>query len=192
MKKRISLTLLVVVVSLLLLAIPALAGGAATVVLDELPRTVHAEEELQLGFAVWQHGIHLVDAFSGVGEVKPVLIAKHQTSGETFQAEGYKAEGAEVGHFVVDVTFPSAGVWAWRIEPRPFMLMNEFAPLTVEPALATVEPASTATPMNTLVRLRPVLRWGGIGLALLGIVLAILRRPRLTTRRTLVNPGRLS
>jgi len=56
------------------------------------------------------------------------------------------------------------------------MIMNEFAPLTVEPALASVDPASTATPMNTLVSLRPVLRWGGMGLVLLGIVLAILRR----------------
>ena len=72
------------------------------------------------------------------------------------------------------------------------MIMNEFAPLTVEPALATVDPASTATPANTLANLRPVLRWGGMGLALLGIVLAILRRPTLTTRRALANPGRLS
>ncbi len=80
----------------MLFAIPALAGGAATVVLDKLPRTVHAGEEFQLGFTVWQHGIHLVDTFGGVGDVKPVLIATHQTSGETFQAEVYKAEGAEV------------------------------------------------------------------------------------------------
>jgi len=160
----------------MLFAIPTLAGGAATVVLDKLPRTVHAMEELQLCFTVWQHGIHLGNAFGGVGDVKPVLIATHQTSGETFQAEAYKAEGAEVGHFVVDVTFPTDGVWAWRIEPRPFMIMNEFAPLTVEPALASVDPASTATPMNTLVSLRPVLRWSGMVLVLLGIGLAILRR----------------
>lgn len=192
MKKRISLTTLGVAVSLLLFAIPALAGGAATVVLDELPRTVHAGEEFQLGFTVWQHGERLVDTLGDIEAVKPVLFATHQVSGETFQAAAYKAEGAAVGHFVVDVTFPSAGEWAWRIEPQPFMIMNEFAPLTVEPTLTSTDMASPAIPVNSVASLRPLLRWGGFALVLLGIVWAVLRRPTWTTRRALANPGRLS
>lgn len=86
--------------------------------LDELPKTVHAGEEFQLGFTVWQHGERLVDTF-GVGDVKPVLIATHEVSGETFQAKAYKAEGAAVGHFVVDVTFPSVGCGLGTLSRSP-------------------------------------------------------------------------
>ncbi|MDQ3248096.1 MAG: hypothetical protein M3Q45_02695, partial [Chloroflexota bacterium] len=169
MHKKISASTLFVVISLLIFTLPALAGGAATVVLDELPRVVRTGEKLKLSFTVWQHGIRLVDNFYEEVDVKPTLFASHQTSGETIQVESRKEVGAAVGHFEVDVTFPRAGVWNWRIEPQPFVLMNEFMPLTVEPALVAVVPVAKNILTQNIARLRPLL--DGLGVGLLGSTL---------------------
>jgi hypothetical protein len=127
MKRLIGLLVLVVA---LLAAVPAvLAGGWATVVLDELPGEIHAGESQSIGFMVLQHGktpVHNLGADEW--PVEPFLEATHAATGETVRVEAVPTE--EVGHFVAEITFPSEGEWAWSITPMPFNTSTqEFEPL---------------------------------------------------------------
>lgn len=156
--------LLILTMTLLLLVgiVPAaLAGGWAAVILDELPGEVHSGETQTIGFRVLQHGETPVHNLGGDEfPVEPLLVATEQTSGERIQAEAQPTK--EIGHFVVRVTFPSEGTWAWSIEPRPFPAATEFEPLTVLPAMNAAaaavktdsEPAAaahdTAAPQTSL------------------------------------------
>lgn len=181
MFKKVSTLTTLVMLALLALAFPAMAGGAATVTLDELPTEVHAGEPLHLTFTIWQHGQRLVDEFEGVGPVIPYLEATHQETGETLRVDAYKTEGAEVGHFALDVTFPTAGAWAWQIYPEPFALINEFEPLTIQPKLA-VAPVATSTAPSNADSLQTLLRWGAVG-TLFAVVVALVFARRQTVRR---------
>ncbi len=165
--------------ALVLLVGSTWAGGAAAIVLDELPTEVRAGEPLHLTFTVWQHGRHRVDEFDGV-DLQPLLVATHQETGERVQAQGYKAENTEVGHFSVDVTFPTAGTWEWKILPEPFALLNEFVPLTVleaAPAATSSAPTAGATGLAAA-EPRLLLRLGGAMLLGLALVVAVTQRRR--------------
>src|SRR3990170_3497594 len=105
------LFILAVLLALLFVVPSALAGGWAVVTLDELPAEVRQGESLRLGFMVRQHGQ------TATNQVKPYLEAHNTGTGEVFRVEG-RQEGT-VGHFVVEVTFPSAGSWEWVIVPAP-------------------------------------------------------------------------
>jgi hypothetical protein len=162
-----------VVVAMLALAAPALAGGWAVVTLDSLPRDVRAGQSYQIGFVVRQHGKTPTNSDLNGKPLKPVLTARKPAatsrggSGmlmvagpasvaskgeETIRVEA-RQEGA-VGHYVADVTFPSDGVWEWQIEVPTYYVQNApngnegssafFAPLTVQPAAAALAPAATA------------------------------------------------
>lgn len=180
MSSKLTLSTILALLALLLLAIPTLAGGAATVTLDELPTEIRAGQTLHLTFTIRQHGQHLVDTFDGVGPVAPYLEAHNAETRETLRIEAYKPAGAAVGHYALDVTFPSAGTWEWRIEPAPFALLNEFEPLTVQEALPAAT-STTATAPATLA-LPTVLRWGGVLLIALAIVLAFARQRQVAPR----------
>lgn len=106
----------------------ALAGGWATVALDELPRTPRAGEALALGFTVRQHGFREIDL--DVDDAPVFLFAADQATGETLRFDAVK--DGNTGHFLVDVTFPAAGVWAWGVQPGWFPKV-ELEPLTVLP-----------------------------------------------------------
>ncbi len=101
-----------VVVPLLTMAVPAAAGGWATVRLDQPPGEVVVEVPWTVGFTVLQHDVRPTN------DVEPRLDARHQETGESVRATG-RQEGAE-GHFVASVTFPLAGAWKWSIMPEPF------------------------------------------------------------------------
>lgn len=162
-----------VVVAMLALAAPALAGGWAVVTLDSLPRDVRAGQSYQIGFVVRQHGKTPTNSDLNGKPLKPVLTARKPAatsrggSGmlmiagpasvvskgeETIRVEA-RQEGA-VGHYVADVTFPSDGVWEWQIEVPTYYVQNApngnegssafFAPLTVQPAVVALAPAATA------------------------------------------------
>ena len=160
--------------ALVLLALPAQAGGWASVTLDSLPGEARAGQTMRLGFMVRQHGV------TPVSFVQPVLTARHRDSGESIRAPAQQ-EGA-VGHFVVDVTFPAAGAWAWEIIPAPFE-GTKFEPLTVLPALSAADESSVeqraraATSEDRFVS-GAALRWMGIALVLaaVGVVVVIRRR----------------
>jgi hypothetical protein len=162
-----------VVVAMLALAAPALAGGWAVVTLDSLPRDVRAGQSYQIGFVVRQHGKTPTNSDLNGKPLKPVLTARKPAatsrggSGmlmiagpasvvskgeETIRVEA-RQEGA-VGHYVADVTFPSDGVWEWQIEVPTYYVQNApngnegssafFAPLTVQPAAAGASAATAA------------------------------------------------
>jgi plastocyanin len=113
---------MMVVSALLALAAPALAGGWASVRLDDEPADVLVGKPWMFGFMVLQHDV------SPNSDVTPVLRAQHQATGEAVTATSIQ-EGA-VGHFVVEVTFPFAGNWKWSIQPEPFA-ETSFETLTV-------------------------------------------------------------
>jgi hypothetical protein len=165
------------VLLVLLLAVPAFAGGAATIVLDELPPEIQAGQTYHLGFMVMQHGQRPVHYWEGVGPVEPRLIASNKETGEKFEVMA-QIDKAKVGHFFVDVTFPSAGAWEWEIRPEPFELMNQLPPLTVLPAGAASVPvqAQPATaPATAPATIRNVAGIAGVAL-LLAAGLMLLRR----------------
>lgn len=214
MRQRSILAITLVMAALLLLAAPASAGGWAVITLDSLPREVRTGQTLRLGFSIRQHGRQLVNTDWEGHALKPVLTARKQAgitsaadgttilaaahssasragSDETFQAEA-RQEGP-TGHFVVDVTFPSAGTWAWEIAAPPFMIQGGrqgdaavFAPLTVAPAMAAPGTALEETPTTVFGINSAALRWGGAGLLIVaaGVALAA-QRGALARRRAL-------
>jgi hypothetical protein len=180
MFRRSIFALAVVVVAMLALAAPAFGGGWAVVTLDELPTEVRAGEQLHLGFMVRQHGQ------TPTNDVTPYLSATKE--GATGDVRVTAKQEGVTGHFVVDVTFPSDGVWRWQIVPAPFE-GTKFAPLTVLPAAAQAakpapavveQPAAQPAPAapDTILGLSPAgLRWGGVALLIIaaGVALAAQR-----------------
>jgi mono/diheme cytochrome c family protein len=143
---------LTLVFSLTLFVVPvALAGGWATVTLDSLPVEPRAGETLRLGFTIRQHGVTPTNRLGSL-PLTPYLTARNQDTGERLRADAHQ-DGA-VGHFVVEVTFPSAGTWSWKITPAPFGdVQGEFQPLLVlapAPARAADGPPSVAWPLGVL------------------------------------------
>ena len=116
----IGLTLLFV----LLGGAPVIAGGWAGIALDAPPEPPVAGEVLRIGFTVLQHGHNPVNEIHGQ-KVTPHLSATNRETAETVRVEA-RQQGA-VGHFVVDVTLPSAGTWEWQITPDPFPLVTDAA-----------------------------------------------------------------
>ena len=130
MRRRSILSFGVIVATMLVLAAPALAGGWAIVILDSVPTSVRAGETLHLGFVIRQHGERPVDTDWEGHPLKPYLTIRQKDSGQSIRPAGgvvmvavplsAQAKGNEsirfaarkdgpVGHFVVDVKFPSAG-----------------------------------------------------------------------------------
>lgn len=129
-------------IALLLVLVPAvLAGGWAVITLDDMPGEIRAGEPWTAGFTVLQHGqtpVH--DLGADGGPIVPTLMATNPATGERVEAVATPTE--EVGHFVVEVTFPSEGAWEWTIYPAPLMGETVFEPLNVLPAAAVVAPAA--------------------------------------------------
>lgn len=162
---------LIGLVTFALMATPALAGGWALVTLDSLPSEARAGEELHLGFMVLQHGVTPVDDF-----VSPYLLASNPENGEQVRVDA--RQDGPVGHFVVDVSFPSAGTWEWMITPEPFQ-GTQFVPLTVLsadtvpakasiPGIPALEPTSASWSLGAM----------GVVLLLVAVVLAFTRQRR--------------
>lgn len=179
MRRRWTLALILALLAVLALPLAASAGGWAVVTLDALPQGPRAGQTLTLGFVVRQHGVTPISAPYGAGStMQPRLTARNQSTGETLQAIA-RQEGA-VGHFTVDVTFPSAGAWDWEIAPEPFAA-TKLGTLTVLPAGAnSTQPATGVTsgaPQPTATRilsLAPVaLRWVGLALLVAAALLAL-------------------
>ncbi|HEY3227797.1 MAG TPA: hypothetical protein VGJ87_01180 [Roseiflexaceae bacterium] len=145
MFRRSIIAFTVVVVAMLALAAPALAGGWAVVTLDSLPREVRAGQSFQLGFVVRQHGVTPTNQDLNGKPLKPVLTARKQGAATSSRGSGTlvmiaarasvqakgedtirvesRQEGA-VGHYVADVTFPNDGVWEWQIEVPTYYVQN--------------------------------------------------------------------
>ncbi len=166
--------------ALLGLTSPTRAGGWAVVTLDALPEEPRAGQTLQLGFMVRQHGVEPVDF------VQPYLSASNIDNGESIRVDA-RNEGP-VGHFSVDVTFPSAGTWAWQITPEPFQPTN-LGQLAVLPAVAAhVEAPSASVAAVEPTMSRSTLRWIGTFLVLAAAALALTSRRGALGRQGALGP----
>jgi hypothetical protein len=181
MRRRMIYGIVLALAGVLVLAAPVFAGGWTVVTLDTLPREVRAGQTLHLGFMVRQHGV------TPNSDVSPILTATKQGAA-TVRAEA-RQEGPE-GHFMVDVAFPSAGTWEWKITPEPFG-PTTLAPLTVLAAATSAQPAPAAqaapivqpAPAAATVRIGPeTLRLAGV-LLLVAAALAALSSLRLGSRK---------
>jgi cytochrome c2 len=131
-KLRISLFTIWMILVSSIAAPGALAGGWAMVTLDSLPVQPRAGEMLKLGFMVRQHGVTPVSE-----PLNPYLSAQNRDTGDLLRVDAQQ-EG-RVGHYVVEVVFPSAGTWDWKIAPEPFPAIPErLEPLVVLSAPATL------------------------------------------------------
>jgi len=207
----------IVVIGMLVLAAPVLAGGWAVITLDSLPREVRAAQPIQLGFVVRQHGRTPTNIDLNGKPLKPVLTARKQVATttsngtlvmvaapaagevkgeETIRVEA-RQEGA-TGHYVVDITFPSDGVWAWSISAPTYYIETNgqgdgsaanFEPLTVLPAAAATGPAAApqveAPAATGILGVSPLaLRWAGVLLLIVAGALVLLsRRGRVRARQ---------
>src|SRR5687768_3280041 len=157
MVRRSIFAFVLVILAMLALAVPALAGGWAMVTLDSLPRELHAGESIQLGFTVLQHGKTPTNKDLNGDPLTPLLTAVKQGGAATTQAKAAETIRVEArqqgptGHYVVDLTFPSDGTWAWQIALPTYYVQDSpsgqnaaiFAPLTVLPAAApALQPAA--------------------------------------------------
>jgi mono/diheme cytochrome c family protein len=153
----------ILLLTLFLLATPALAGSWVTITLDELPAEVRAGEPVALGFMVRQHGVHPIDG------VDVVVGVKHLPTGERLEWTAAKAK--ETGHFTLEAVFPRPGEWTWQVTAEPFSQVTELPPLGVLPA------AAAPSQPRTIPGIR-LLRVAGVALLGLGALLAVTQQRR--------------
>jgi len=130
---------LVLVVALLAPVI-ALAGGF-TVAIDKPPGDVEAGKPLTIGFLI--RSAH--EDRTPQPDLKPLIKASSLTTDEQVTAIA-QAQG-DVGHYVANLTFPSAGAWHWQIYPfaDESYTLDLPGPLEVHTAGAKVAPVVATT-----------------------------------------------
>ncbi len=182
MRRHSLIKLGLIIAGLLLFPLAARAGGWALVTLDSLPAEPRAGQTLHVGFMVRQHGVTPIDSAFGTEPVTPRLTATNAESGESISVDARK--DGPVGHFVVDVTFPSAGSWEWQIAPEPFQ-PTKLGKLSVLPAVAaSPQPATAVETVVAPATSRIILRWIGAIMLLVAAGLALAgRRGTLGQRR---------
>ena len=141
----------------------ALAGGWAVTTLDALPQAIRAGETYQLGYVIRQHGV------TPFTSAKPEIRISGP-NGELLRFPGVP-EGAP-GHYVSTVSFPSDGLWTWRVDQNPFE-PQQLGALTVQ------SPAPAAAPIPALKAQPPVeLAMVALVALLLGLVASVLTQAR--------------
>lgn len=153
MKKIISaigLTLLLA----LAFKITALAGGWAVITLDELPGEVEANQPLDIGFMIRQHGVTPLEGQS------PVITAKFAGSNKSLSV--LAIEEGEVGHYAATLTLPQAGEWQWNIAV--------FGALQPMPALTVVDAALAANKSESITSNSNFLSLLAAGIGLISVV----------------------
>jgi hypothetical protein len=191
MARRSIFAFVLAILAMLALTLPALAGGWAVLTLDTLPREVRAGASLQLGFIVRQHGKTPTNKGLDGNPLKPVLTAIKQGGAASAQSDADQTIHAEArqqgptGHYVVNVVFPSDGVWAWQITLPTYYVQDSpsgsdavvFTPLTVLPAAVPVAAPTPST--TTWLSLSPAaLRWAGMAALLAALTVALFGQRR--------------
>ena len=181
MRRQALITLGLLIAGLVLFPMAALAGGWALVTLDSLPTQPRAGQTLHLGFMVRQHGVTPIDSAFGTEPLTPRLTATNADSGASISVDARK--DGPLGHFVVDVTFPSAGSWEWQIAPVPFP-PTKLGTLRVLPAVAASPQPAALEPVVEPAPAQVILRWSGAIMLLVAAGLALAgRRGRRGQRR---------
>jgi cytochrome c2 len=165
MKKRKFLLIILITVVSIFSTVPALAGGWATISVDDLPGRISAGEEVKIGFMVRQHGI------TPMSDLKPILSFSRLDAKDRFVVNAFPQ--GKVGHYVASVTIPAAGLWSWSIQA--FTMDQPMPALTVTEASAAQPAASEPLPaVWTLAGLSGLVCLAGSGWAFLR------KRPRLS------------
>jgi hypothetical protein len=118
--------------TILMLAGSVMAGGWATVVMDDANHLPPAGQPTTLGFTLWQH------ANTKVSWPRATITFKRDGSTEAVVVEA-RAQGA-TGHYVADVTLPTAGTWSMTMISDLY-IETKFDPITVSAPLAPAKPA---------------------------------------------------
>lgn len=153
---------------LLLLAVPALAGGWVVITLQELPPEIRAGEPVSLEFVVRQHGVTPIDG------VNLVVRAEHSAGGDAL--EWVAEPGSQTGHYLVEAVFPEAGDWTWQVTATPFPQVTALPALRVQPAVVEAENAPAGSPQTLYLQ---ALQVGSVALLGMAATLALARRRRL-------------
>jgi hypothetical protein len=162
----------------LLLAAPAAAGGSVTASVTDTPDGPVAGQGATIGVDLKQHGV------TPISWERLFFIGTERTSGETVFAEG-RPEGP-VGHYVIQVTFPSAGQWDWRLQTLDLLLEGDGIYPTIEVAPgAPGQPAPAAPPTVVPSGVDSVLV---LGIALLAFLLGALAGTLLRRSAPAVRP----
>jgi hypothetical protein len=88
-----------------------------------------------MGFTVLQHGQTPVHRLDPNSPIEPLLVAENPADGRRIEIMATPSK--EVGHFTVEVTFPTEGLWEWTVFPNPLAGESLFEPLSVLPAAIT-------------------------------------------------------
>ena len=139
----------------------AMAGGWASATLDTgNPPTPNAGEKTTIGFTLLQHGV------TPISWEQVTLIGSNAETGDSVVAEA--APQGKTGHYVVEVTFPSAGSWTWRLETSELIMGHStFPALTVAQGPGAAAPAAGSPTAATSGGIDPVLAMAGLVLAFL-------------------------
>jgi hypothetical protein len=125
--------------AMVLLTATAVAGGWATIVLDDTNGPPTAGQPTTLGFTMWQH------ARTKVSWPKATITFRRDGSSQAVVVDA-RPQGP-TGHYVADVTLPTAGDWTMTMT-SDLVIDTTFQPLTVAavpPAVgapAVVQPAA--------------------------------------------------
>jgi hypothetical protein len=116
MKRLSSAAVTAALAATLVLGPPAAAGGAATVTIAGPATGAIAGQPWAHDVEILQHGQTPID-WEQVS-----LIGHNALSGEVAAANG--RPNGEVGRYLVEVTFPSAGDWTFEFGLRDLLVMN--------------------------------------------------------------------
>lgn len=165
MSRRSWLAGIIVLAAGLLQASGAMAGGWATITVDEWPSDVQAGQAVVVRFTVRQHGRDT----ARVNDLSPVVRAWNTGSAETISVNA-TAEGRQ-GVYRAAISFPSAGEWAWSIEA--FSVEQPMPEIQVKQGQAQPVDASGLSPA-----LATTLGVLGLAGAAAALALALARRAR--------------
>jgi len=171
---RISLAL--ALLSALAVVVPVFAGGWAVITLDELPTNVVAGEPFKVGFTVLQHGR------TPMTDLDPTILIESPTGEKSVVLA--KPEG-EPGHYAAALTFSTEGNWNWTIQA--FTMEQKMPTLSVAaPSVALVNQpvAKTAPVKESSTPTILIVRWLALGIGLIGLAIAFIRRSRLAIALT--------
>lgn len=126
-----------ILAAILLLALPAFAGGWAVATLDSLPSHAVAGQPLVIGLVVRQHGDKPLDGLSPA-----IRIARPGQYGEVVAFAA--PDGG--GHYTATFIFPEAGEWNWYLETGFWPEVQPMPSLTVLADGAAVAAATTEAP----------------------------------------------
>ena len=136
---------------LLILAVPAFAGGWADIVADAQTTTPPVEQQpITIGFKVMQHGVT-----PAPWETATVHLSDLAT-GETIDATS-KNDGAD-GHFTATFTLPHAGYWSWKVTLQSLESQQTPVTMAVRSTSGELPPFDPATALTAIDRAKSEIR----------------------------------